>query len=122
MTSPSARGVADLDGERFDAVVIGGGILGAGVALALIEQGYTTLLVERADFAQGTTSRSTRLIHGGLRYLAMLDFSLVREGLRERAFQLREMPNLVKPLPLVLPHYQEHFWERARIWAGLTLY
>lgn len=116
------RGVDGLDGASFDVVVIGGGILGAGVALELVERGYTCLLVERADFAQGTTARSTRLIHGGLRYLAMFDFGLVREGLRERAFLLADMPNLVRPLAILLPHYGQPPWERARIWAGLTLY
>lgn len=111
-----------MAGARFHAVVIGGGILGAGVSLALAERGHSCLLVEKDDFGIGTTGRSTRLIHGGLRYLAMFDFGLVREGLTERAWLLREMPNLVRPLPMLLPHYAQPLWERARIFAGLTLY
>jgi glycerol-3-phosphate dehydrogenase len=122
MNSAARRGVDGLDGARFDALVIGGGILGAGVALTLAERGFTSLLVERADFGQGTTARSTRLIHGGLRYLAMFDVGVVREGLRERAWLLAELPNLVRPLPLVLPHYRQPLWQRARIALGLTLY
>ncbi|MET1231438.1 MAG: glycerol-3-phosphate dehydrogenase/oxidase [Candidatus Limnocylindrales bacterium] len=115
-------GVAGLDSGRFDAVVIGGGILGAGVARELARRGLATLLVERRDFAWGTTARSTRLIHGGLRYLANYDLGVVREGLRERAWQLRRMPNLVTPLPFILPFYHEPLWHRLRLRAGLTLY
>jgi glycerol-3-phosphate dehydrogenase len=122
MTASSPAGVEGLAGARFDAVVVGGGILGAGVALALAERGNSCLLVEKADFGVGTTARSTRLIHGGLRYLAMFDFGLVREGLTERAWLLNELPNLVRPLPMLLPHYGQPLWQRARIFAGLTLY
>lgn len=120
-TTPTA-GVAGLDGARYDAVVIGGGVLGAGVARELARRGLSTLLVERRDFAWGTTARSTRLIHGGLRYLANYDIGVVREGLRERAWQLRRMPNLVTPLPFILPFYHEPLWHRLRLRAGLTLY
>jgi len=122
VTGPTPSGVAGLDGRRFDAVVVGGGILGAGVARELARRGLSTLLVERRDFAWGTTARNTRLIHGGLRYLANYDFGLVREGLRERAWQLRRVPNLVTPLPLLLPFYREPLWHRLRLRAGLTLY
>jgi glycerol-3-phosphate dehydrogenase len=118
----SASGVGGLDGRRFEAVVIGGGILGSGVARELARRGLATLLVERRDFAWGTTARSTRLIHGGLRYLANYDIGLVREGLRERAWQLRRVPNLVTPLPFLLPFYHEPLWHRLRLRAGLTLY
>jgi glycerol-3-phosphate dehydrogenase len=116
------RGLAGLTGERFDAVVIGGGILGAGVARELARRGQRCLLVEKRDFASGTTSRSTRLVHGGLRYLANYDFGLVREGLRERAWQLRSAPNLVTPLAFVLPFHHTPLWQRLRLRAGLTLY
>jgi glycerol-3-phosphate dehydrogenase len=124
MTTGSAQtsGVAGLDGARFDTVVVGGGILGAGIARELSRRGSSTLLVERRDFAWGTTARSTRLIHGGLRYLANYDLGVVREGLRERAWQLRRMPNLVTPLPFLLPFYHEPLWHRLRLRAGLTLY
>lgn len=122
IVTPSASGVGGLDGRRFEAVVIGGGIIGAGVARELARRGLATLLVERRDFAWGTTARSTRLIHGGLRYLANYDVGLVREGLRERAWQLRRVPNLVTPLPFLLPFYREPLWHRWRLRAGLTLY
>lgn len=118
----TTSGVSGLDGSRVDALIIGGGILGAGVAKELSRRGLSTLLVERRDFAWGTTARSTRLIHGGLRYLANYDIGVVREGLRERAWQLRRMPNLVTPLPFILPFYHEPLWHRLRLRAGLTLY
>jgi glycerol-3-phosphate dehydrogenase len=120
-TTPTS-GVVGLDGSRHDAVIIGGGILGAGVARELARRGLATLLVERRDFGWGTTARSTRLIHGGLRYLANYDIGVVREGLRERAWQLRHLPNLVTPLPFLLPFYREPLWHRLRLRAGLTLY
>jgi glycerol-3-phosphate dehydrogenase len=120
--APRSLGVEGLDGQRFDAVVIGGGILGAGVARELARRGQRTLLVERRDFGWGTTARSTRLIHGGLRYLANYDIGLVREGLRERAWLLEAVPNLVTPLAFLLPFYDTPFPERLRIRAGLTLY
>lgn len=122
MTPTGVRGVADLDGRRVEAVVIGGGILGAGVAMELARSGRSCLLVEQRDFGQGTTSRSTRLIHGGLRYLALYDFGLVREGLRERAWQVAELPHLVRPLPFLLPHYRQSRWLRTKIGIGMTLY
>ena len=115
-------GIDRLDGERFDAVVIGGGVLGVGVARELARRGRRCLLVERRDFGSGTTARSTRLIHGGLRYLANYDFGLVREGLRERAWQLRVVPNLVAPLAFILPFYGTPLWQRLRLRAGLMLY
>ncbi|MBA3779756.1 MAG: glycerol-3-phosphate dehydrogenase/oxidase [Chloroflexi bacterium] len=115
-------GTAGLDGQRFDAVVIGGGILGAGVARELSRRGQRPLLVERRDFSWGTTARSTRLIHGGLRYLANYDLGLVREGLRERAWLLRSAPNLVTPLLFLLPFHGTPAWERLRLRAGLSLY
>lgn len=117
-----ASGLEGLEGESFDAVVAGGGILGAGVARELALRGLRCLLVERRDFGWGTTARSTRLIHGGLRYLANYDFELVREGLREREWLLRSAPNLVTPLPFVLPFYGTSRWRRLQLRAGLTLY
>ena len=76
--------LATLDREIFDAVVVGGGMAGAGVARDLAQRGLSCVLVEKVDFAAGTTSRSSKLIHGGLRYLELFDFRLVRESLRER--------------------------------------
>jgi glycerol-3-phosphate dehydrogenase len=121
-TGTVGTGVAGLDGVSFDAVVVGGGVLGAGVAREFSRRGLDCLLVERWDFGWGTTARSTRLIHGGLRYLANYDFGLVREGLRERAWQLRVAPNLVTRLPFILPFYTEPLWKRLQLRAGLTLY
>jgi glycerol-3-phosphate dehydrogenase len=119
---PGPTRSAGLDGERFDAVVIGGGILGAAIARDLGRRGRRTLLLERMDFGWGTTNRCTRLIHGGLRYLEQLDFGLVREGLRERGWLLRAVPHLVQPLPMVLALYGMSAWRRLQFRAGLTLY
>ena len=99
------NGCARLAAGTFDVLVIGGGITGAGVALDAAARGLSVALVERADFAEGTSSRSTKLVHGGLRYLPMLDIGLVREDLAERGRLLRNAPHLVRPLPFVLPLY-----------------
>src|SRR5512140_856526 len=91
-----------LDGERFDVVVIGGGVNGVAIARECARAGRRTLLLEQHDFASGTTSRSTRIIHGGLRYLEHGEIGLVRESLRERERLLTERPHLVRPLNFVL--------------------
>src|ERR1700742_4799280 len=88
-----------LGAEPFDVLVIGGGITGAGVALDAATRGLRVGLIERADYASGTSSRSSKLIHGGLRYLLKLDLALVREGLVERQLNMRLAPHLVRPLP-----------------------
>ena len=98
--------LARLRGGAFDVLVIGGGITGAGVVLEAAARGLSAALVERGDFAQGTSSWSTKLIHGGLRYLPMLDLAQVREGLEEQNLLLRNAPQLVRPLPFVLPLYR----------------
>src|SRR5438105_865356 len=98
--------LARLRGGAFDVLVIGGGITGAGVVLEAAARGLSAALIERGDFAQGTSSWSTKLIHGGLRYLPMLDLAQVREGLEEQNFLLRNAPQLVRPLPFVLPLYR----------------
>src|SRR5438093_8388481 len=95
-----------LGGEQFDVLVIGGGVTGAGVALDAVTRGYKVALVEKADFASGTSSKSTKLIHGGIRYLPAFDFGLVHEALVERGLLLRNAPFLVHPLAFVLPQYQ----------------
>ncbi|MGI8429233.1 MAG: FAD-dependent oxidoreductase [Solirubrobacteraceae bacterium] len=97
------RALEILSGERFDVVVIGGGITGAGVALDAASRGYSVALVERADFASGTSSRSSKLVHGGLRYLQRFDLGLVREALLERQLLVKLAPHLVTPLALVVP-------------------
>ncbi|HEX2754269.1 MAG TPA: glycerol-3-phosphate dehydrogenase/oxidase [Candidatus Limnocylindrales bacterium] len=119
--NPTER-VASLDGATFDAVVIGAGILGAGTARELARRGLRTLVVDRRDVGWGTTNRSTRLVHGGLRYLEHFDFPLVHEGLRERAWLLRAAPHLVTPLGFLLPFYREPWWRRTELRLGLTLY
>jgi glycerol-3-phosphate dehydrogenase len=110
-----------LAGERFDAAVVGGGITGAGVALDLAARGLSVALVERADFASGTSSRSSKLIHGGLRYLAQYRFGVTREALHERHVLQRLAPALVEPVPFVIP-VERGFVEAVRIAVGLALY
>jgi glycerol-3-phosphate dehydrogenase len=99
---PRERAVDALRSERFDLAVIGGGITGAGVALDAASRGYSVALVEKADFAAGTSSRSSKLVHGGLRYLQNFDLGLVREALLERQLLVRLAPHLVRPLPMVV--------------------
>src|SRR5579883_1519985 len=94
--------VRSLAEETFDVVVIGGGITGAGVALDAASRGYSVALVERSDYAAGTSSRSSKLVHGGLRYLQNFDLGLVREALLERQLMVRLAPHLVRPLPMVV--------------------
>jgi glycerol-3-phosphate dehydrogenase len=106
----------------FDVAVVGGGVLGVGAAQACAAAGYSCVVVEQNDWATGTSSRSSKLIHGGLRYLESKQFSLVRESLRERAILLRIAPGLVKPLAFRIPVYattKRRPWELA---AGLGLY
>ena len=108
------------DGQPWDIVVVGGGAVGAGVALDAVSRGYRCVLFEQHDFAKGTSSRSTKLIHGGVRYLAQGNISLVREALRERGTLLRNAPSLVKPLRFIVPCYSS--FERWYYWAGLKCY
>src|SRR6058998_4295952 len=90
--------------ERFDVLVIGGGVTGAGAALDAASRGLSVALVEARDLAAGTSSRSSKLIHGGLRYLEQLEFGLVHEALRERGLlATRLAPHLVRPLPILVP-------------------
>ena len=100
-----AEAVAALTAEPFDVLVVGGGVTGAGVALDAATRGYSVALVERADYAIGTSSRSSKLVHGGLRYLQNFDLGLVREALLERQLNVALAPHLVRPLPLVVPAF-----------------
>jgi glycerol-3-phosphate dehydrogenase len=121
--SPAARAdaIAKMTEREVDVLVIGGGVVGAGAALDAVTRGLTTAIVEARDWASGTSSRSSKLIHGGLRYLEMLDFGLVREALAERGLLLdRIAPHLVKPVPFLYP--LQHHWERAYVGAGVALY
>jgi len=106
--------------EPWDVAVIGGGATGLGCAVEAASRGYDTILLEQDDFAKGTSSRSTKLIHGGVRYLRQGDISLVREALHERGLLLRNAPHLVYPQPFVVPNYR--WWERPYYAVGLKLY
>jgi len=105
MSGPFSRAAAldRLASEQFDVLVLGGGITGAGVALDAAARGLRTALVERRDFASGTSSKSSKLVHGGLRYLQQREFRLVRENLAERRRLLANAPHLVHPLAFVIP-------------------
>lgn len=106
----------------YDIIVVGGGITGAGVARDAALRGLSCLLLEKDDFASGVTSKSTRLIHGGLRYLANFEIDLVAESLRERAILRRMAPYLISPVPIVIPIYQGDPHGRAVISLGIHLY
>src|SRR5207302_5220759 len=107
--------------DEFDVVVVGGGITGAGVALDAATRGYSVALLERADYASGTSSRSSKLVHGGLRYLQNFDLGLVREALLERQLMVALAPHLVRPLPLVVPAFDGARPDRL-MGVGLNLY
>src|SRR5258708_22768256 len=111
-----------LESERFHVVIIGGGINGVAIARLCARAGKRTLLLEEHDFASGTTSRSTRIIHGGLRYLEHGEIGLVRESLAERQRLLRERPHLVHPIHFLLALDQNSKRSAMSIRAGLWLY
>ena len=126
--SPAARTAAiahlasSSEHTELDVLVIGGGVVGTGSALDAVTRGLTTGLIEARDFASGTSSRSSKLIHGGLRYLEMFDFRLVAEALQERGLLLTRLaPHLVRPVPFLYP-LTHLVWERPYVEAGLTLY
>jgi glycerol-3-phosphate dehydrogenase len=116
-----SRALAALADEEFDVVVVGGGITGAGVALDAAARGYSVALLERSDYASGTSSRSSKLVHGGLRYLQNFDLGLVREALLERRLMVALAPHLVRPLPLVVPAFDGARPDRL-MGVGLNLY
>ena len=107
---------------KYDLVVIGGGIIGTGIARDAALRGLKVALFEKNDFGSGTTSTSTRIIHGGLRYLEKLDFDLVYEALHERRRLLENAPHLVEPLPFLFPVYKKHGHALPVLWAGIGLY
>src|SRR6478609_1136700 len=122
---PVARRQADLErlaAGPWDLVIVGGGIVGAGALLDAASRGLRVALVEQDDIAAGTSSRSSRLIHGGLRYLEQLEVPLVREALAERARLLQLAPHLVRIEPLLFPIYGIPFASKAFYDAGLTFY
>ncbi|UVO13098.1 glycerol-3-phosphate dehydrogenase/oxidase [Mycobacterium sp. SVM_VP21] len=117
-----ARAWERLGSEQFDVVVIGAGVVGAGCALDAATRGLKVALVEARDFAAGTSSRSSKMFHGGLRYLEQLEFGLVREALHERELSLTTLaPHLVKPLPFLYP-LTRRWWERPYVASGIFLY
>jgi len=122
--SPASRTAAleRMQNEKFDVLVIGGGVVGAGIALDAASRGLSVAIVEERDWASGTSSRSSKLVHGGLRYLEMLDFRLVFEALAERGRLLNTIaPHLVRPVTFLYP-LQHRVWERVYIGAGILLY
>jgi glycerol-3-phosphate dehydrogenase len=120
-----AERAANLDRlrtETFDVVVVGGGVVGCGAALDAVTRGLSTALLEARDWSAGTSSRSSKLVHGGLRYLEQLEFGLVREALKERTlFLTRLCPHLARPVPFLYP-LTHRGWERVYAGAGLLLY
>ena len=116
------RDFAQIQQTKYDVIIIGGGINGAGVARDAALRGLKTILVEKNDFASGSSSWSSRLIHGGLRYLEYFEFPLVRESLKEREVLLRTAPHLVSPLQLTIPIYGDRSRPYWKIWAGMILY
>ena len=110
------------DTPELDVLIVGGGVVGAGAALDAVTRGLSTAIVEARDWASGTSSRSSKLVHGGLRYLEMLDFALVREALHERGLLIQKIaPHLVRPVPFLYP-LTHKVWERPYVGAGILLY
>jgi glycerol-3-phosphate dehydrogenase len=120
--SAPANRLEGLDGAALDAVVIGGGMAGAGVARDLALRGASVALFEKGDFASGTSSKSSKLIHGGLRYLELGDFKLVRESLREKKTLERLAPHLIRPLPFLVPIYRGAPRGLITVRIGMWLY
>jgi glycerol-3-phosphate dehydrogenase len=116
-----ARAIEEIAGKHFEVVVIGGGITGAGVALDAASRGYSVALLERGDYAVGTSSRSSKMVHGGLRYLQNFDLGLVREALVERALMVRLAPHLVYPTPFLVAALGEERRDR-KLGLGLNMY
>src|SRR5271156_2827223 len=106
--------------EPWDIIIVGGGATGVGVAVDAATRGYSVLLLEQADFGKGTSSRATKLVHGGVRYLEQGNVSLVMEALKERGLLRRNAPHLVSELPLIVPSYS--WWEGPFYGIGLKLY
>lgn len=110
------------EGNELDILVVGGGVTGAGIALDAVTRGLRVGIVEAQDWSSGTSSRSSKLVHGGLRYLQMLDFHLVHEALTERDLLLKKIaPHLVRPVSFLYP-LENAYWERAYVGAGVALY
>ncbi len=115
-----ANNITEFSDKVFDVAIIGGGITGAGILREASKRGYKCILLEKNDFASGTSSKSAKLVHGGLRYLQHAKFGLVREGLRERHYLLKNFPHLVKPLQFLFPVYS--FSSKIQLHIGMWLY
>ena len=121
-TQDRTRALSKMQEDELDLLIVGGGVVGSGAALDAVTRGLSVGILEARDWASGTSSRSSKLIHGGLRYLEMFDFRLVREALKERGLLLQRLaPHLVRPVEFVYP-LTHHGWERLYVGAGLTLY
>src|ERR1044072_8490655 len=116
-----ARAIEEIAGGHFEVVVISGGIPGAGVALDAASRGYSVALLERGDYAIGTSSRSSKMVHGGLRYLQNFDVGLGREALLERQLMVQLAPHLVYPTPFLVPSFAEERRDR-KLGLGLNMY
>src|SRR5207247_2648682 len=119
---PTSRRLRRGEDSEFDVLVIGGGIVGAGVARDAAMRGLRVVLVEQGDFASGTSSRSSRLLHGGLRYLAQGHISLVREASKEKVLLSRLAPHLSQPLPFMFPSWRGGGWPLWKLAAGMQIY
>jgi glycerol-3-phosphate dehydrogenase len=116
------RAMAEMESGQLDVLVVGGGVVGTGCALDAVTRGLRVGMVEARDWASGTSSRSSKLLHGGLRYLEMLDFALVNEALHERGLHLQRLaPHLARPVPFLYP-LMHRVWERPYVGAGIALY
>jgi glycerol-3-phosphate dehydrogenase len=117
-----AQSMADMEASELEVLVVGGGVVGTGCALDAVTRGLRVGMVEARDWASGTSSRSSKLLHGGLRYLEMLDFALVKEALKERGLHLQRIaPHLARPVPFLYP-LTRRGWERPYVGAGIALY
>ena len=116
------RDISQFSRNPYDVLIVGGGINGAAIAHLAALNGLKVALLEKGDFASGTSSKSTKLMHGGLRYLENFEFDLVQESLKERTIQLKTLPHLIRPLKFIIPVYQS---DRRPLWmvkTGVWLY
>ena len=116
------RNLTKLIEQTFDIVIIGGGISGAWLALHCSQAGYKTALLEQGDFAEKTSSASSKLLHGGIRYLQQMQFNKVRESAMERAHYLFAAPHLSKPIPFIVPTYPDFKRSKFFLFSGLCVY
>src|SRR4051812_4798177 len=119
---PRSETIANITRDPVDLLIIGGGIVGSGVARDAAMRGLRTLLVDRYDFAFGTSSRSSRLLHGGLRYLAQGRIGLVREASVEKVTLHKIAPHLAQPLPFIFPTRSNTEWKKWKLRLGVKLY